>query len=130
MNNYEKKDRISTNPASALSNNPFESLDLSEIKLAEENKIPNSVSTKPSPSVKKGRVDLRREKGGRGGKTVTVLAGIDNPEERKDLLKTLQKHCGTGGTIKGELIEIQGDKRDEMAELLKTEGYRVVLSGG
>lgn len=128
----KNKDRISThqNPT-PLDTNPFANLDLSAIKLSKEKTPHDSVSQSAGsiPS-KKGRVDLRREKSGRGGKTVTVLEGITNPNDRKDLLKTLQKQCGCGGTIKGEVIEVQGDKRDEIGVVLTGQGYRVVLSGG
>lgn len=127
----KKKDRVSTEAkGESLGDNPFGGIDLSEIRLVEGRPDSGKPSLQAPVHGKKGRVDLRREKSGRGGKTVTVLEGIGNAEDRKDLLKTLQKQCGCGGTIKEEVIEIQGDKRDEVAKVLKDQGYRVVLSGG
>lgn len=130
-----KKERIATDASKkgALSSNPFGGMDFSGLELAEgQAAVPDAGVGEPEAAggLKKGRVDLRREKAGRGGKTVTVLEGIDDIKEQRELLKMLQKHCGSGGTIKGKLIEVQGDKREQIAECLKGEGYRVVLSGG
>ncbi len=128
----KKKDRIPTQLIQNSSlNNHFDALDTSDMQLNPAPPPPpkNSLCSSVTQS-KKGRINLRREKSGRGGKTVTVLEGIDNPEDRKALLKTLQKQCACGGTIRENAIEIQGDKRNEMATFLKDQGYRVVLSGG
>jgi translation initiation factor 1 len=77
-------------------------------------------------------VDILREKAGRGGKTVTVatgFVGIGLPE--KELLaKKMQRACGSGGTVKDGRIEIQGDKRDEVARILTEAGFRPVFAGG
>lgn len=88
----------------------------------------------PAPKAKKnrGRVDIVREKAGRGGKTVTVVTnfvGIGLPEKEM-LAKKMQKACGTGGTVKEGRIEIQGDKRDEVARILEEAGFRPVFAGG
>ena len=80
----------------------------------------------------RGRVDIVREKMGRGGKTVTVatgFAGIGLPE-KEQLAKKMQKACGVGGTVKEGRIEIQGDKREEMARILTEAGFRPVFAGG
>lgn len=80
----------------------------------------------------RGRVDVRREKSGRGGKTVTVLFGFKGiaNEEKIALAKSIQKSCGVGGAVKDGNIEIQGDKREEAAEALEKAGFRVVFAGG
>ena len=87
----------------------------------------------PQPARKnRGRVDIVRQKAGRGGKTVTVVknfVGIGLPE-KEQLAKTMQKACGTGGTVKNGQIEIQGDKRAEVAEILSQAGFRPVFAGG
>ncbi|MGC4073132.1 MAG: translation initiation factor [Nibricoccus sp.] len=73
-----------------------------------------------------------REKNGRGGKTVTVaggFTGIGLPE-KEALAKKMQKACGVGGTVKDGRIEIQGDKRDEVARILIEAGFRPVFAGG
>lgn len=88
---------------------------------------------KPEPKRKsRGRVDIIREKAGRGGKTVTVVknfVGIGLPEKEK-LAKEMQKACGTGGTVKEGRIEIQGDKREEVARILTNAGFAPVFAGG
>ena len=92
---------------------------------------PQGPSTK-APVKNRGRVDIIRQKAGRGGKTVTVVAhfvGIGLPEKEK-LAKQMQKTCGTGGTVKDGQIEIQGDKREEVARILTEAGFRPVFAGG
>lgn len=80
----------------------------------------------------RGRVDIIRQTAGRGGKTVTVVknfAGIGLPEKER-LASEMQKACGTGGTVKEGRIEIQGDKREEVARILTKAGFRPVYAGG
>ena len=92
-----------------------------------------SVPEQPEPPRKsRGRVDIIRNTAGRGGKTVTVVTnfvGIGLPEKEK-LAKEMQKTCGTGGTVKDGRIEIQGDKRGEVARILIKAGFRPVFAGG
>lgn len=103
--------------------------------LAKEAEVPVSsvpTSTRKVPNTNRGRVDIIRQKAGRGGKTVTVVAnftGIGLPEKEK-LAKEIQKSCGTGGTVKDGKIEIQGDKREEVARILTAAGFRPVFAGG
>ena len=80
----------------------------------------------------RGRVDILRVKAGRGGKTVTLVktfVGIGLPEKQQ-LAKAMQKACGVGGTVKDGQIEIQGDKRDEVARILIAANFRPVFAGG
>ena len=89
------------------------------------------IAAKPARK-NRGRVDIVREKAGRGGKTVTVVqgfVGIGLPEKEK-LAKAMQKACGTGGTVKEGRIEIQGDKRAEVARILTEANFRPVFAGG
>ncbi len=86
----------------------------------------------PRPGKNRGRVEIRRQTAGRGGKTVTVISGfigIGLPEKER-LAKQMQKACGTGGTVKEGRIEIQGDKRQEVARILTQAGFSPVLAGG
>jgi translation initiation factor 1 len=86
----------------------------------------------PVRAKNRGRVDIIRQKAGRGGKTVTVVTnfvGIGLPEKEK-LAKAMQKRCGVGGTVKEGRIEIQGDKREEVARILTEAGFRPVFAGG
>ncbi len=84
------------------------------------------------PKKNRGRVDIIRQTAGRGGKTVTVVkgfVGIGLPE-KEQLAKAMQKACGTGGTVKNGQIEIQGDKRTEVARILTEANFRPVFAGG
>jgi translation initiation factor 1 len=78
-----------------------------------------------------GIVRVRRETGGRGGKTVTAIDGVALAEEQlQELSGALKRLCGTGGTIKDGTIEIQGDHRVRIVAALEQRGYRVKLAGG
>ncbi len=74
---------------------------------------------------------LRRETKGRRGKGVTIVDELALDDDAlRALAATLKERCGTGGTVKDQHIEIQGDQRDRVANVLKELGYRVKLSGG
>lgn len=78
-----------------------------------------------------GIVRIRRETAGRRGKGVTTIQGVPlNKEELKSLTAALKKRCGTGGALKDNIIEIQGDQRTVIKTLLEAKGFRVRLSGG
>ena len=78
-----------------------------------------------------GVVRLRRETKGRKGKGVTLIDGLGmNPDDLSSLAKTLKNKCGSGGTVKDGIIEIQGDHRQFLATLLQESGYKVKLAGG
>src|SRR5688500_10026858 len=97
-----------------------------------DSNIERPQSTRSMPNKFRGRVDILRQTAGRGGKTVTVVAnfvGIGLPEKQK-LAKQMQKACGCGGTVKDGRIEIQGDKREEIARILTAAGFRPVFAGG
>jgi translation initiation factor 1 len=77
------------------------------------------------------RVKVRREVAGRRGKAVTTVSGVPvDDAELKELAGKLKKRCGVGGSVKGGVIEMQGDHRDAVVEILKAEGYTPVLAGG
>ena len=66
-----------------------------------------------------GIARVRRETKGRGGKTVTTVTGVLlNADDLKALAKRLKNRCGCGGAVKDGIIEIQGDKVDQVCELL------------
>ena len=74
---------------------------------------------------------LHRDSKGRGGKTVTLVKKlILTGEDMKELVKKLKQVCGSGGTVKGDEIEIQGEHREKIAEALKKMGYKVKIAGG
>jgi translation initiation factor 1 len=77
------------------------------------------------------RVKVRREVAGRRGKAVTTVSGVPLDDAGlKELAAKLKKRCGVGGSIRADVIEIQGDHRDAVVEILKAEGYTPVLAGG
>jgi len=74
------------------------------------------------PKQQKLRVSI--EKKGRGGKTVTVVSGfIGSEEDLKELGRKLKTKCGVGGAVKDGKILIQGEFKQRIIDLLKTEGY-------
>jgi translation initiation factor 1 len=83
----------------------------------------------PGSSRADGIVRLHRDKKGRGGKTVTVITGL--PAGQLDALaRELKRLCGTGGTVRGDTLEIQGDHRDRLAPALEARGFKVKIAGG
>jgi len=81
------------------------------------------------PSQQNLRVQASRK--GRKGKTVTIINGFQaKPETLDALVKQLKTQCGTGGTIKDNEIEIQGDHKQKLVEILTKLGYKVKISGG
>ena len=74
---------------------------------------------------------MRREVAGRRGKAVTTISGVPLGEDAlRELAGRLKKRCGVGGSANTGVIELQGDHRDAVMELLRAEGYDVVLAGG
>jgi translation initiation factor 1 len=87
---------------------------------------------KPQPqSPSAGRVKVRRETAGRRGKAVTTISGVALDDAGlRELAGRLKKRCGVGGSAKDGVIELQGDHRDVVMEVLRAEGYDAVLAGG
>jgi translation initiation factor 1 len=78
-----------------------------------------------------GRVKVRREVAGRRGKAVTTVTGVPLDDAGlRELAGRLKKRCGVGGSAKDGVIELQGDHRDVVVEVLRAAGYDVVLAGG
>ena len=76
-------------------------------------------------------VYLHRESKGRGGKAVTLIKNLTLSEaDMKALAKKLKAVCGSGGTVKDGIIEIQGEHREKIAEALEKLGYKVKIAGG
>jgi len=74
---------------------------------------------------------LHRDAKGRGGKTVTLVKKLALSEaDMQELAKKLKQVCGSGGTVKDDLIEIQGEHREKIAEALVKLGYKVKIAGG
>src|SRR4051812_29695465 len=124
------KNKIPLTPQT-FGHNPFDKLSREGLPEAPPEE-PAEAAPLLKPKKNRGRVDIIRQKAGRGGKTVTVITnfvGIGLPEKEK-LAKQMQKACGVGGTVKEGRIEIQGDKRGEVAIILEEAGFRPVFAGG
>lgn len=92
---------------------------------------PPKPAAKPPVLPKQQTARIARDRKRRRGKTVTVIAGLQLDEAAfETLLKTLKQQLGTGGTFKDGELEIQGDHRERVAELLAGMGYKVKFVGG
>jgi translation initiation factor 1 len=129
-------EKIPTGGGNALGQNPFAALSAAGLpacaKAAESAAPAVSKKETVAPQKNRGRVDVRRETGNRGGKTVTVVdgfVGIGLPE-KEQLAKKMRAACGCGGTVKDGAIVIQGDQRETIARILSEAGFRPVFAGG
>jgi translation initiation factor 1 len=78
-----------------------------------------------------GRVKVKREVAGRRGKPVTTVTNVPLDDAGlRALAGRLKKRCGVGGSVKDGVIELQGDHRTVVVDVLRGEGYDVVLAGG
>lgn len=76
-------------------------------------------------------IRVQATRSGRKGKTVTVITGfVCKPETLTKLLKDLKAKCGSGGTVKENTLEIQGDHKQQILQLLTELGYKAKISGG
>ncbi len=88
-------------------------------------------SAKPLSEKSEQRVRVQSTRSGKKGKTVTVISGLElDDAQARTLLKSLKASCGTGGTVKGDVLELQGDQVTSVIELLQREGYRPKRAGG
>jgi len=128
-------DKVATDGGGSLAQNPFAALSGAGLPHAPVRTVAVGAATPATPSKpekNRGRVEVRRETGGRGGKTVTVVdgfIGIGLPE-KEQLCKKMRGACGCGGTVKEGRIEIQGDQRETIARILSEAGFRAVMAGG
>lgn len=85
----------------------------------------------PDLPPKQQNLRVQATRSGRKGKTVTVITGFQTkPETLADLVKQLKTQCGSGGTVKDNEIEIQGEHKQKILEILTKLGYKAKISGG
>ena len=127
------ENKISTDGGQSLGQNPFGALNGAGLPAASAPTVASKLAPpKAAPQKNRGRVDIKRTTAGRGGKTVTLVTGfvgIGLPE-KEQLTKKMRNACGCGGTVKEGDIEIQGDQREKIAQILTDAGFRPVLAGG
>ncbi len=133
--------KIPTNGGQGLGQNPFGALSGAGLPAftpalqggpAAPRPASQPAGKKEVPVKNRGRVDIKRTTAGRGGKTVTLVTGfvgIGLPE-KESLAKKMRNACGCGGTVKDGDIEIQGDQREKIAQILTDAGFRPVFAGG
>lgn len=120
-----------TDGGQSLGQNPFGALSSAGLPPAPPRPAQSPKAKTENPR-NRGRVDIKRTTAGRGGKTVTLVTGfvgIGLPE-KEQLAKKMRNACGCGGTVKGSDIEIQGDQREKIAQILSDAGFRPVFAGG
>ena len=130
------KGKISTtNGEEVFGLSPFTSLSSSGLPETTQKSVsPKTEKFKNQVPIGKGeRLEIRREKSGRGGKTVTTIKGFPahiSQKDRSNLLKILKTTLGTGGTWNTSTMELQGDRRDDVFYWFKNAGFSPVLAGG
>jgi len=119
-----KKQRIPVSGSAGGMQSPFAGLEISG--------PPEGPSSDPGepgqPQQAPGRVVLRKEKSGRGGKSVIVVSGFRDDitiTRIADLARLARQKCGCGGTVTGREIELQGDQPDRVRTFFEDEGFRV-----
>jgi translation initiation factor 1 len=123
--------KVPTDGGQGLGQNPFGGLSGAGLPAGSRLILPPMMK-KEVPGKNRGRVDIKRSVAGRGGKTVTLITGfvgIGLPE-KESLAKKMRNACGCGGTVKDGDIEIQGDQREKIAQILTEAGFRPVFAGG
>ncbi len=122
-----KREKVSTKGGQPLCQNPFAALSgdglVEAVLKASESK---------TPAKNRARVDIKHTAAGRSNKTVTLVTGfvgIGFPEKRL-LAKKMRAVCGCGGTVKNGDIQIQGEQRKKIAQILVEAGFRPVFADG
>jgi len=126
----EEKKRIDTQAAESRSglNAAFTKLDLGPLPAGPASPSVESARENPASVWKLGRVVLRKETAHRGGKTVIVVHDFAShlpASVIEAMAKKLRHQCGTGGTVRGRTIEIQGEQAGKIRTVLEKEGFQV-----
>ncbi len=127
-------DKVPLDGGQSLGQNPFGALSAVGLPAGQSQPVANKPASAKDqkPERNRGRVDIKRTTAGRGGKTVTLVTGFGGIglPEKEALAKKMRNACGCGGTVKDGDIEIQGDQREKIAQILTDAGFRPVFAGG
>lgn len=131
-----RKPKISTDGTPPLSSNPFAALHGALTDLPEGDAAQAQPAAAPEPAAQgtahglAGKIVVRREKKGRGGKTATVIEGIArSPEDLGAMAKTMRKVLGCGAHIEGPNIVLTGEQTKRAQQWLLEQGARKVVVG-
>lgn len=123
----KRKDGIAFSTGESTSNNPFSALSgLSNLPAAPSNSTEKQGAAAGKSLEERANMSLRVfiDRKYRRGKEVTLITGWEGDEQdMQDLAKLLKTKCGVGGSAKNGEIVIQGNKRDQVMEILAAEGY-------
>jgi translation initiation factor 1 len=99
------------------------------VEFGAESADPSSARPELPPAQQQLKIEVSRK--GRKGKTVTVISGFQSSLETLEALaKQLKSQCGSGGAVKDNTIEVQGDHREKAQQALISLGYKTKFSGG
>jgi len=118
------------NPLQADAFSALQGLDIAALRPAPPDQPPPQASAEAAPAKSRGRVILRRETKNRGGKTVVVISGFPGAgalpgPALEELARLLRKQLGSGGSVDGREIVIQGDRPAAVAEALRKMNFSV-----
>jgi translation initiation factor 1 len=133
-----KRERVEVDDG-PLTNNPFAALG-TEQSLPEDDSVGSAearedagsgaTTERTRPALLTGRIVVRREKKGRGGKTVTVVEGVQGPPQaRAELLRSLRRALGVGGNVDGERLVLSGADTARVSAWLRDNGAERVVVG-
>ncbi len=102
-------------------------LDNSDLPAGNENAHDNEPAETSSQQSKLPVLTIFFERKGRGGKEATIIAGFEDTDDKRvaEVARTIKQRLGTGGSARGGEILIQGDRRGQVAALLREMGYKV-----
>jgi len=129
-----RKPRISTTGAPPLSANPFAALHGALGDLPPGETIPPELDPEPAapeaPPLLRGKLVLRRETKGRGGKTATVIEGLQLPEPAlQAMAQQLRRHLGCGAHVEGATIVLSGAQTERVRDWLSAQGATRIVIG-
>jgi translation initiation factor 1 len=130
-----RKPRIQTDGAPPLSTNPFAALeeafgDLPSGEVASAPPHPEPTPNNAAPLMLQGKIILRREKKGRGGKTATVLEGLRLPDDAlQDMAHQLRRSLGCGAHVEGTSIVLSGAQAERVRAWLSAQGATKIVIG-